>query len=162
LDWKYDENLERELAGNQDWSDYVQKVRRFIEAMKIRHVVSPRASIYGAKLLANGISRETVEQTVLWKGLDDVSKNKVIQNLVPKEIEATRDGQFIPKVEVGDTVKKDDVIGVIEYRYRDNWGGGDKREDLKSQYNGDIIFISTTQTITVGDIVAKIESYDII
>jgi hypothetical protein len=157
LDWKYDENLERELAGNQDWSDYVQKVRRFIEAMKIRHVVSPRASIYGAKLLASGISRETVEQTILWKGLDSASKNKVIQNLAPKEIKATRDGKFIPKVKVGTMVKKDDVIGEIEYEYRRGYGySNDTRTDeINSRYNGKIVSISATKIIKDEDIIAK-------
>ncbi|MDR1840190.1 MAG: AAA family ATPase [Treponema sp.] len=104
LDWKYDENLERELAGNQDWSDYVQKIRRYIEAQRIRHVVSPRASIYGAKLLANGIDRETVEKTILWKGIDEAIKTKILENIAPKKIQASQDGKFIPKVKVGDIV----------------------------------------------------------
>jgi len=158
LDWKYDENLERELAGNQDWSDYVQKIRRFIERMKIRHVVSPRASIYGAKLLSNGIERAIVEQTILWKGLDNTSKNKVIQNLAPKEVKAPREGKFIPKVKVGDTIKKDDIIGEIEYFYRNYT----QKEEIYSHCNGKIVSISTTKEITEEDIVAKIESYDII
>jgi hypothetical protein len=66
LDWNYDENLERDLAGNQKWSDYVQKVRKYAAEQKIRHVISPRASIFGAKLLASGISREVVATTILW------------------------------------------------------------------------------------------------
>jgi hypothetical protein len=163
LDWKYDENLERELAGNQDWSDYVQKVRRFIDAMKIRHVVSPRASIYGAKLLANGVMQEIVEQTILWKGLDDTSKNKIIQNLVPKEIKTTREGEFIPKVKTGDTIKKDDIIGEIEYEYRDYYSRSSTRKDeINSRYSGKITFISTRKSIKEEDIIAKIESYDIV
>jgi hypothetical protein len=159
LDWKYDENLERELAGNQDWSEYVQKVRRFIDVMKIRHIVSPRASIYGAKLLSNGVSREVVEQTVLWKGLDNTSKNKVIQNLVPKETKATRNGKFVPKVKVGDIIKKDDIIGEIKYEYQINRSS---LIEIESRYNGRITFISTAKDIKEEDIVAKIESYDIV
>jgi hypothetical protein len=157
LDWKYDENLERELAGNQEWTDYVQKVRRFIEGMRIRHVVSPRASIYGAKLLAIGMERETVVQTILWKGLDDASKNKVIQNLAPKEIKATQEGKFTPKVKVGDTIKRDDVIGEIEYRS----GYSERTDEINSQYNGKVIYISKTGKTENGEIITKIESYDI-
>jgi MoxR-like ATPase len=160
LDWKYDENLERELAGNQEWSDYVQKVRRFIEAMKIRHVVSPRASISGAKLLASGIEREIVEQTILWKGLDEARKNKIIQNLAPREIKATREGKFISKVKVGDAVKKDDIIGKIEYESR--WTN--ETEKIKSQYNGKILSIYKSKQVKDKDkdIIATIESYDIV
>jgi ribosomal protein L19 len=141
----------------------MQKVRRFIEGMKIRQVVS-RTSIYGAKLLANGLSREVVEQTILWKGLDDASKNKVIQNLAPKEIKATREGKFIPKVKIGDTIKKDNVIGEIEYEYRGGYYGGTsiKTDEIKSRYNGKILSISASKAIKDEEVIAKIESYDII
>lgn len=119
LDWKYDENLERELSGNQDWSDYVQKIRQYIEVQKIRHVVSPRASINGAKLLANGISREIVEQTILWKGLDEATKKKILINIAPqKEIKASKEGEFVPDPEgiLKIQVKKGDVLGVIKWK----------------------------------------------
>ncbi len=82
LDWKYDEKLETKLAGNRTWSLYVQKVRVVVEALKIRHVVSPRASIFGGKLLAAGIKREVVEQTCLWKGMDEATVQKIKANLV--------------------------------------------------------------------------------
>jgi MoxR-like ATPase len=162
LDWKYDEKLERALAGNEEWTDYVQRVRRFIDAMKIRHVVSPRASIYGAKLLAGGLPRATVEQVILWKGLDDASKNKVIQQLAPKEIQATREGKFIPKVKTGDTVKKDEVIGEIEYE-GNGWGKNETETDeINSPYNGKIVFILESKEVENEEVIAKIESDDII
>jgi cobaltochelatase CobS len=81
IDWKFDENLERELAANVDWVNFVQEVRRVIVELKIRHVVSPRASIFGAKLLANGLSRKMVEKSVIWKGLDISTINTILENL---------------------------------------------------------------------------------
>lgn len=81
LDWKYDEKLETKLAGNRNWSKYVQDVRGVVEELKIRHVVSPRASIFGSKLLAKGIKREVVEQTCLWKGMDEATIQKIKSNL---------------------------------------------------------------------------------
>jgi cobaltochelatase CobS len=81
IDWKYDEKLETELAKNEEWSTYVQKARKVVENLKIRHVVSPRASMHGATLLAIGIERAVVEKTCLWKGMDEATIQKVKSNI---------------------------------------------------------------------------------
>lgn len=83
LAWDYDESLERDLAyatfeaaggTNQtviaDWLALVRTARRQAAILKIRHIVSPRASIVGADLLASGMDAATVAAIVLWKGLD--------------------------------------------------------------------------------------------
>lgn len=69
INWQYDEVLEMQLAGNDDWCRFVQKVRRAIAKLSLRHIVSPRASIMGARNLAAGIDRETVAEMFIWKGL---------------------------------------------------------------------------------------------
>lgn len=66
----YDEELEQRLAGNRSWVSYIQAVRKALEEDKVRHVVSPRASIVGARLLAQGQDIETVIEACVWKGLD--------------------------------------------------------------------------------------------
>lgn len=81
LEWQYDEKLETEIANNDEWANYVQLVRKSVEGLKIRHVVSPRASISGAKLIQRGFDREFVEQSCLWKGMDQVTINKIKDNL---------------------------------------------------------------------------------
>ncbi|MFL0094385.1 AAA family ATPase [Tenacibaculum maritimum] len=80
-DWKYDETLERKLANNDKWVDYVQSIRRIIEKKEIRHIVSPRASFYGAKLLKNNLNQELVESSVIWKGLDNATIELIKNNL---------------------------------------------------------------------------------
>lgn len=83
LAWDYDESLERDLAyatfeasgGTDqsmlaDWIALVRSVRAKANKLQVRHVVSPRASIIGADLLASGIPAATVADCVLWKGLD--------------------------------------------------------------------------------------------
>jgi hypothetical protein len=102
LDWQYDIGLEAALIGiarpekalepakvepMQDeskiavaaalWFQRVQDVRAKIEQQKIRHVVSPRATIFGAKLLSAGWPQSMVEDCVLWKGLDKDQINKI-------------------------------------------------------------------------------------
>lgn len=76
LDMDYDTALERAIAQDDNWVDYVQSVRRAIDDLKIRHIVSPRASIQGAKCLAAGMDRDTVINAWIFKGLaaDQVSK----------------------------------------------------------------------------------------
>ncbi len=85
LDWDYDEEAEVEWAGTDQrpWTTYVQAVRHAAAQHKMRFVVSPRASITGAKLLRSGLERSLVEEAVLWKGLgiDDRSK---LERSVPR------------------------------------------------------------------------------
>jgi hypothetical protein len=57
--------------------DRVQKIRKAVTNLKIRHVVSPRATINGSKLLAAGWTWAEVEDAVIWKGLDADTQTKV-------------------------------------------------------------------------------------
>lgn len=75
----YDDKLERALSANDNWTDFVQKVRTAVFDLKIRHVVSPRASINGAKLLAAGMDRTFVEEATIWKGIDQDTRLKIRQ-----------------------------------------------------------------------------------
>lgn len=77
----YDEKLERTVAANDDWVNRVQKIRQAVNEFKIRHIVSPRASIQGAKLLAAGFKEHEVEEMVIWKGIDKDSKTKIIAKI---------------------------------------------------------------------------------
>jgi len=81
IDWKYDEKLETELTKNEEWSTFVQQARKVVEDLKIRQVVSPRASMHGAILLKIGMEREPVERTCLWKGMDEATIQKIKNNM---------------------------------------------------------------------------------
>jgi len=74
IEVEYDEDLERAiaLAHNKDagsWVDFVQSFRAKVESAGIRHIVSPRASIMGAKLLKTGVTKQNVIEMLLHKGL---------------------------------------------------------------------------------------------
>lgn len=60
LFWDYDENLERQLCGNTEWCVYIQKLRAVAKSRGLKVTLSPRASIRGAAMLAQGMSREDV------------------------------------------------------------------------------------------------------
>lgn len=74
----YDEDLEMAIACDREWTKYVQKVRAAVESEKIRHVVSPRASIEGGVMLKAGEPRKDVEEAYIWKGLDEPVRNRIL------------------------------------------------------------------------------------
>lgn len=92
LDWGYDEGFEAHLLGVtvkrvpvkleksgytvETWLKRVQTIRAAVTKHNIRHVVSPRASLYGAKLL-DIFPRELLENGLLWKGLSDIQRKQV-------------------------------------------------------------------------------------
>ncbi|MEO1158615.1 MAG: hypothetical protein AAFX32_15270, partial [Pseudomonadota bacterium] len=88
----YDEEMERKLAGNDEWTDFVQRVRAAVKDMEIRHVVSPRAAIMGAKLLEEGMDLDEVKAIVLWKGLPKETINK-LERAIDPEIQAAEERQ---------------------------------------------------------------------
>lgn len=81
FDFGYDEKLETALSGNIDWVNRVQDIRKAALVEKARIVVSPRASINGAKLLAAGWKQDVVEERVIWKGIDPELKSRIIDRI---------------------------------------------------------------------------------
>lgn len=79
FDFGYDETMEKVLSGNVKWAERVQQLRRAALKEKARVVISPRASQAGAKLLALGWSQEKVEDRVIWKGMDNELKKRIVQ-----------------------------------------------------------------------------------
>lgn len=68
----YDEDLERTLAGEHaEWARYVQGVRRKARAAGLRVIISPRATVFGARMLAAGIDRQEVIAATLRKAMSD-------------------------------------------------------------------------------------------
>lgn len=77
LSWDYDEALERSIAGDDAWTAYVQAARNAAAKHKIRHVISPRASMAGANLRRAGMPFDLVAEAVLWKGLDQEQRSRI-------------------------------------------------------------------------------------
>lgn len=83
----YDEALERMIArieaekfgfnkGEADhWVDRVQKLRAAKDKVGALHIISPRASIYGARLLDH--SFDELEDMLVWQGLDEATQQKI-------------------------------------------------------------------------------------
>lgn len=71
LAWGVDEALETATCGNAAWSKRVQGIRANVARKGIKVLVTPRASYYGAALLAAGIPQATVEAMTIKKGMTE-------------------------------------------------------------------------------------------
>ena len=93
----YDEELERVIAGNDAWVDFVQAVRHVAEEHKMRYIVSPRASINGAILIAAGDNLDDIkDETIFNKGFNEADLEKIrTDQRVIKATQALNDSQAV-------------------------------------------------------------------
>lgn len=81
LPMDYDARLERLLAGPDQlagaWCAFVQAARAASRTLKIQHVISPRATLQGAALLAAGESLDDTIDATLWRGLEAEQAAKI-------------------------------------------------------------------------------------
>lgn len=71
IGWEVDEALELATVGNTEWVTRVQAVRKAVARQGIKVIISPRASYFGAALLAAGMKQTQVEALTLRKGLTE-------------------------------------------------------------------------------------------
>ena len=100
IEWDYDEGLEASYAGisagspefnlgrggsvtAEQWLIRVQMLRRASNKLQQRMVISPRATIYGAKLIQHSpsIGVDVLEDMLIWKGTDKATKDKITSAL---------------------------------------------------------------------------------
>lgn len=82
LEIGYDEELETAITLAIDpsagsWVKRVQAFRKKVATAGLRHVVSPRASIMGAKMLKQGMAEQLVTEMLLHKGMSQDQINQV-------------------------------------------------------------------------------------
>lgn len=77
LHWEYDEKFERILAADASWVKKIQALRAKAKEKEMRIVISPRASIYGSKLLASGFDEKEVLDMLVFKGMDEAIVKKL-------------------------------------------------------------------------------------
>lgn len=82
LPWDYDEQFERRLASNPAWVSRVQAIRRAVDKLGVRMIVSPRATFSGERMLAAGIEQDEVEDMLIWNGQTDEIIKRVKAEIV--------------------------------------------------------------------------------
>lgn len=71
LPWAYDDELELSYSANKDWTKTVQRYRRAAESIGLKSIISPRASVQGAALLAAGLPESVVMESVIKRAMSD-------------------------------------------------------------------------------------------
>lgn len=71
----------RDAAEFADWGGYVKRIHDAVVACNIRAVVSSRAVINGAKMLASGLDRDLVEYATIWAHMSTQDAATVKANL---------------------------------------------------------------------------------
>jgi cobaltochelatase CobS len=75
----YDEAAEAQIAGREGaaWCRYVQTVRKAVDKLGIKHLVTPRSTYRGVRMLAAGLDRDTVERATVYAGLDNETVTRI-------------------------------------------------------------------------------------
>ncbi len=76
--WPYDDEFEAKIAPYKKWLDIVRVFRKSVADRGLRHIISPRASLYGTKLLHSGMKLKTVVEITLIKGMEESVKKAIL------------------------------------------------------------------------------------
>ena len=79
IDVDYDENLELAITPNENFTKVVQMLRHAKDSMKIRHIISPRASISGGGAINDGVNFNEVINEYVLSGLDKDTCRRIIE-----------------------------------------------------------------------------------
>lgn len=81
LNFDYDEQVERQLAYNEELYLFIKDLRDAINSSNLRYIVSMRALINSTKLLEIGIDKETILKTVIIKNMQKDDINTIVNKL---------------------------------------------------------------------------------
>ena len=77
IDLDYDEKLELAISPDRNFTKIVQKLRRAKDGLRIRHIISPRASIKGGKAIVDGCELEDVLAEYVFGGCDAETTERI-------------------------------------------------------------------------------------
>jgi len=81
VEFDYDNDLEGALSGNEEWTQKIQRIREVVFDLKERVIVSPRASIKGSLMLANGFSEKECLDMLVFRGVNQEIRARIESNL---------------------------------------------------------------------------------
>jgi cobaltochelatase CobS len=85
IEWNYDTTLELEISSNKAWTAYMQRIRDYVAAQKMRLIFSPRKSLRGGKALAYGLSIDVIKDTILFGGVPKEQRDLIEKNVPTPE-----------------------------------------------------------------------------
>lgn len=114
LSWEYDSVFENTLSlieykkwhGENDEEitsliDTVIALRKSIDELAIKHIISPRNLIYGSRMLAQKFPKDFILESCILRGLDKTQAEKILENAKKHFKEIKRQQLPSPKQEQG-------------------------------------------------------------
>ncbi len=78
LDFDYDISLERAVSPNENFTKVVQTLRKAKDDMRIRKIISMRATVAGGRAINDGERFDEVIKNYVLDGLDDDTRKRII------------------------------------------------------------------------------------
>lgn len=81
IDWGLDDKLEEKIVNpythGEQWLKTIREVRKYAETSGIRMIISPRATLHGAKMLEKGLDKRFVVESTIVKSAPANSKDDI-------------------------------------------------------------------------------------
>ena len=74
IEIEYSKPLEKQICGWPEYAELVQAIREKAKELGMRHIISPRASIYGVKLIKAGVS---LDDALVYTVFKDMTKDEI-------------------------------------------------------------------------------------
>lgn len=81
IEFDYDENVEKQLAYDDDLYNFVVSLRNMIKKASLRYIVSMRATINATKLLEIGMKKADILKSVIIKNMQPDDLNVIIKDM---------------------------------------------------------------------------------
>ena len=85
LEFNYDNEVEKQLAYDNELYDFIQDLRRVINNNSLRYIVSMRAIINASKMLEIGLDKSTILKQAIIKNMQRDDLNNIINKFSNKE-----------------------------------------------------------------------------
>lgn len=81
IEFDYDENIERQLAFDDELFNFIKELRNAIKVSSLRYIVSMRATINATKLLEIGMDKKSILKSVILKNMSIDDLNTIVKKI---------------------------------------------------------------------------------
>lgn len=86
IEIEYSKPLEKQICGWPKYAELIQVLRDKAKQLGMRHIISPRASIYGVKLVKSGVSLDDALKYTVFKDMTEDEINKLFEENETKQL----------------------------------------------------------------------------
>lgn len=140
IEIEYSKALEKQICGWPEYAELIQAIRERAKELGMRHIISPRASIYGVKLINSGISLDDTLMYTVFKDMTKDEMNKLFEeDSEPEKLLNQIRKKLNERPVEGDNEKEEQDTK----QDRDNQGQAEGEKPSGSTPNGDLFEIKS-------------------